>query len=324
VRRARGCCACLLVGLLITGCSTHRFARKSARETAEQLASQARAASDRGDAATAEYFLTAAVNTTPRDCEFRLELSELLMEHGSPEAATEHLRQVVALHPEDPRGYVRLARARYLQNDGAEAGQLVDKALELDPENPQAWLLRARLERDHQSDSRALAACYRVLTATPDQPDAQLLAAEIHLKNGNHEQASPLLRSLLDNASECPIQRASASRLLGRCYALEGRWGEAADALSAGLNDEHGSADDWYQVAYARYRSGDLDAAQLAVERALRLSPTNKEALLLSRDIAAKAVRTASAADDEARADVEWSQASTNRVVPAAAIVPAP
>ncbi|HTI51966.1 MAG TPA: tetratricopeptide repeat protein [Planctomycetaceae bacterium] len=315
---------CLTCTVLLAGCSSQRFARKHARETAEQLASQARAAADRGDSASAEYFLTAAVNTNPRDCEARLELSEMLLEHGSVAAATEHLRQLVEQHPDDSRGHVRLARVLYLQQDGAAAGELIDKALEIDPDNPQAWLVRARLERDHKSDYRALAACYRVLAVDPDQAEARLLAADIHLDHGNPQQASPLLRALLENPSECPIQRAEASWQLGRCYALEGRWNDAAATLSAAVRERDGTAADWYQVGYANYRAGDLDTARSAVTAALRIAPSNAEALSLSRLLEARAVRTAGAIDDGSPVVHATSQASTASVAPSATIMSTP
>jgi tetratricopeptide (TPR) repeat protein len=302
--------------LLLVGCSSHRFARRNADETANQLATQARAAAHRGDAASAEYFLTAAVKTNPRDCEARLELSEMLEEHGSMAAATDHLRRLIKLNPDDPRGYTRLARVLYSQKEGGEAGKLVDKALELDPENAQAWMLRARLERDQQSDSRALAACYRVLAAAPEDAEARLLAAEIHLKQDNPKQASPLLRSVLDNESDCPRRRAEARWLLGRCYALEGRWHDAAETLSSAICDRQKNATDWYQVAYAHYRSGALAEARQSIDAALEIAPANAEALSLSRLLKARALKTATAEDGRPRSDDAISQVSATRAVP--------
>lgn len=297
------------------------MARKDVREQAEQLASQAREAADRGDAASAEHFMTRAVDTNPRDCDARLELSEMLMEHGGLPAATAHLRKIVKQNPDDPRGYVKLARALYLQDDRGGASQLVERALELDPQNEQAWLLQARLERDQGSDTRALAACYRVLATSPDNAEARLLAADIHLQTGNLTQATPLLRSLIDAGLDCPQQRNQAEWLLGRCYALEGRWDDAAAALSAAVHHRESSASDWYQVAYADYRAGDVAAARQAVHQSLRMAPSNAEALKLSRLLDARAARNAGADD---LAIGESTQASATRIVPAGAVMTAP
>jgi tetratricopeptide (TPR) repeat protein len=323
-RRVMLAIVCLACGVLCAGCSSGRLARKHARESAEQLASQARAAADRGDSTSAEYFLTAAVNTNPRDCDARLELSDMLLEHGSVAAATDHLRQLVEQHPDDPRGYVRLARVLAAQDERAAAGELIDKALELDPDNAKAWLVRARLERERKSDERALAACYRALTVDPDDAAARLLAADIHLDHGNPQQASPLLRALLERPSECPLQRAEASWQLGRCYALEERWSDAAATLSAAVRDREGTAADWYQVGYANYRAGDMKAARSAVSTALRIAPSNTEALSLARLLEAHAVRTAGGAEGDSPRISATSQASTASVGPARPVISAP
>jgi tetratricopeptide (TPR) repeat protein len=315
---------CLLSTWLPAGCSGSKLARRADRDTADQLTARARAAADKGDAASAEYFLTAAVDSNPRDCETRLELSEMLMEHGSLERATLQLRRLVEQNADDPRAHVRLARVLYLQRDKAEAREQVATALELDPENPQAWLLRARLERDAQSDSRALAACYKVLAALPDEPEARLLAAQIHVQRGNPQQASPLLRSLLNEASDCPLRRTEATWLLGQCYALEARWDEAAETLGSVISSRENSAADWYQLAYARYRSGDYEAARQAIGATLSLAPTNAEALQLARLLEGKRLRTVSAAEDDAPDSGSITHAAWTTTAPAIAALPAP
>jgi tetratricopeptide (TPR) repeat protein len=266
------------------GCSSQRAARIQGRETAEQLADRARAAADRGDKESAEVLLTAAVNHNPNDCETRLELSEMLLEHGSLAVATNHLRRLVDQNPDDPRAHVKLARALYLQQDVNGAERNVDRALELDPGNPQAWLLRARIENSRQNDSPALAACYRVLAADAEDLEAKLLAAEIHLRQGEARQTLPLARSVMDSGSSCPRQQATAAWLAGRCYAQDGRWSEAASALSAAIRERaKATAADWYQVAYAKYRAGDLPGSREAVQSALKIAPNDAESLALAR-----------------------------------------
>ncbi|MFN0056670.1 MAG: tetratricopeptide repeat protein [Planctomycetales bacterium] len=273
----------LAASLLFTGCASRRAAHNQSPESAEQLATRAREAADRGDAASAEVLLTAAVNSNPKDCETRLELSEMLVEHGSLAAATDHLRRVVEQNPEDPRGFVKLATTLSLQDDLSGAETMLARALELEPDNPQAWLLRARLEHRQQRDADALSACYRVLAVAPDEAEARLLAAQIHLQQGNSEQALPLLKSLVDRPSGCPRQQRAAAWLLGRCYAHEGRWNEAAAALSSAIHHRSGTSDDWYQVAYARYRADDLQGAREAVAASLKMAPSDAETLALSR-----------------------------------------
>ena len=289
---------CLLGSLLFTGCSSQRAARLQGRETAEQLADRARAAADRGDKESAEVLLTAAVNHNPKDCETRLELSDMLLEHGSLKSATDHLRQLVDENPDDPRAHVKLAKALYLQHELTGAESLVNRALELDPENPQAWLLRARIENSRQNDSAALAACYRVLAADSEELEARLLAAEIHLRQGESRQTLPLARAVLESSSSCPRQKSTASWLAGRCYAQDGRWAEAAMALSLAIRDRAKStASDWYQVAYAKYRAGDIAGSRQAVDAALKIAPDDSESLTLSRLLEAESMRKGNLSD---------------------------
>ncbi|MGQ0634927.1 MAG: tetratricopeptide repeat protein [Planctomycetaceae bacterium] len=254
------------------------MSRRNKPAQAEELARQARQAADRGDAASAEYLLAAAVATNPRDCETRLELSEMLLEHGSLPAATEHLRQVVADHPDDARGHVRLAQALYLQHDLVGAESQLTEATERDPAHPQAWLLTARIEHRRGRDKEALSACHRALSADPSLTAAQLLAAELHLALGHPEQATPLLRSLLEQRSSCATERADASWLLGLSYAREGRWNDAAGTLREAIAQREQSAADWYQLAYASYRAKDSSGASQAVDQALALAPRHAEA----------------------------------------------
>lgn len=298
----RCCCAGLAVSVVVTGCSVDKFVRRHRDESCEQLAERARDAAHRGDAASAESLLTAAVNRNPRDCEVRLELSEMLMEHGSLVAATEHLQRLVEQKPDDPQSNLRLARTLCLQDDYVGAVPLVDHVLDLDPENAEAWLLRAKIDNRGGHDGDSLAACYRVLAAAPEDTEARLLASEIHLRQDNSQQASPLLRSLLDSASCCPLQRAEAAWLLGGCYAQEGRWNDAAESLSAAATTRTMTAADWYQLGYARYRAHDLDSSRQAVESALSLAPDDPESLALLRLLDVTAVRTAAATLDQSTA----------------------
>src|SRR5947208_14782194 len=81
-------------------CSTQRQVATGRSETAEKLSEQARQARDRGDSQSAEYLLTAAVDRNPTDCETRLELSELLLAHGSCETAIAHLKRLISQNPD--------------------------------------------------------------------------------------------------------------------------------------------------------------------------------------------------------------------------------
>jgi Tfp pilus assembly protein PilF len=272
----------VLATLLATiGCTTHRPSTAGRSELAERLTEEARQARDRGDSRSAEYLLTSAVDHNPGDCETRLELAELLLAHGSYEAAELHLNRFIDQCPDDPRGYAGLAEIMFLRKRLREADELVEKTLELDPRQTRGLVLRGQIEHARHDDDRALEDLYYVLSLEADHNEAKLLIAEIHLQQGNAKLAAPLLRSVIDEAEPANSQRPAAEWLLGKCYACEERWSDAARELQAGMASRRGTAQDWTELAEAYWRSGDAVGAEMAVDKALRAAPTDPQALTL-------------------------------------------
>jgi predicted Zn-dependent protease len=250
-------------------------------ETAERLSAEARQAKIRGDAQSAEILLTEAVERNPSDCETRLELSELLLAHGSTQAAVVHLQKLIDQNPDDPRSFVGLAEAMLMQRNLPEAERLVAKALELDPRQTRGLLLRGKIEQSRGDDRRALSDYHELLANEPDHIEATMLVAGLHLRHGDGRVAAPLLRSIAENAEQDPQLRASAQWMLGRCYAQDSRWSDAAQALAAGMPSRPGTPDDWLELADACWRAGDLQKAHVAVEQALKRAPRDTRALAL-------------------------------------------
>jgi lipopolysaccharide biosynthesis regulator YciM len=250
-------------------------------ETAERLSAEARQAKVRGDSQSAEHLLTEAVERNPSDCETRLELSEMLLAHGSSEAAIVHLQKLVEQNPDDPRSYVGLAEGMFMQRNLPEADRLVAKALELDPRQTRGLLLRGKIEQTRGSDQRALDAYYEVLAGEPDHIEATMLVARLHLRHGDGRLAAPLLRSVVESPEQEAPLRGHANWLLGRCYAQDGRWSDAARALAGGVSSRKGTTEDWLELADACWRGGEPQQAHAAVEQALRRAPTNPQAMAL-------------------------------------------
>jgi len=287
--------ACLALG----GCSGHRPSVTGRSETAERLSEQARQARDRGDVRSAEYLLAAAVEKNPGDSETRLELSQMLLENGRVEEAAEHFERLLEQSPGDPRGYVGLAEALYLKRNLSDADELLDRALEVDPRQTRGLLLRGKIEQARRHDERALDDFYQVLAFDPDQVEAKMLIAQLHLQQGDAKLAAPLVRSIIESAEPGNRQWADAQWLLGECYAHDGRWPDAARALEAGIASRQGSAGDWYLLADASWRAGDVRKAEAALAQALRLAPADTRALAL-RSAIQKQGRAAGSPGDSA------------------------
>jgi cytochrome c-type biogenesis protein CcmH/NrfG len=274
---------CLVVAFAcaIAGCALRRPAATGRSETTERLSEQARQARERGDRREAESLLAAAVERNPGDDEMRLELAELQLENGSPENAADHLQKLIRRNPDDPRPCVGLAEARYQQQKLGEADQLVDRALELDPRQIRAHLLRGKIEQAQGNNRRAVEDYYQVLAFEPDHIEAKMLLAELHFQQGDARHAAPLLRSIIETAEATNPQRGRAQWLLGECYARDGRWSDAARALGAGIASRRASHRDWYELADACRRSGDIRDAEQALAQALRLAPGDPQLLAL-------------------------------------------
>ena len=104
-----------------------------------------------------------------------------------------------------------------------------------------------------------------------------MLIAALHLQQGEGQLAAPLLRSIIDSGDAAAGRRNRAQWLLGQCYSAEGRWSDAARALGAGIAGR-GDARDWYDLANACWRAGDLRGADLALRQSLILAPTSPAA----------------------------------------------
>lgn len=275
---------CLLACLLLcvgSGCARGRPGWGRSRDTAARLTEQARQAGDRGDSKSAEILLAEAVRSDPRDCEARIELSELLLEHGSLDAAEEHLRQVVSQTPGDPRGFVRLAETQFLKGDYAAAELALSRALEIDPRHLNGLLLRGRLSEMRQQNDAAIESYFELLSVDPNHVGARMRIASIHFRENRLEQAAPLLRDIMGSVDATETQQSHAAWMLGMVYTRKERWEDAAETLEIALRARNcGSAQaaDWYQLAYAHYRSGHPAEAAAANARALQLAPQHSGA----------------------------------------------
>ena len=171
--------------------------------------------------------------------------------HGNLEAAELHLNKFINQCPDDSRGYVGLAEVMFLRKRLREADELLEKAVELEPRQTRGLLLRGKIEHARHDDERSLEDLYQVLALEVDHTETKLLIAEIHLQQGNAKLAAPLLRSVIDDAEPANPQRAAAAWLLGKCYANDERWSDAARELEAGMASRRGSALDWNELAEA-------------------------------------------------------------------------
>lgn len=277
----------IIAGLVLAclpGCQG-KGKKEAAQRELNRLVDQAHSAAEQGDVWQAERLLSAAVEADPSDCETRLQLSELLQEHGSLADAVAHLQRAAEQNPEDPRAFVLLAQILFEQGQIDAADQHAERALALDPHLIKAILLRGQIAERKGDQDVALRSYYEALAIEPDRPEPRYLAARQLYERGSADQAAPLLRRLLEESSACGRHEGDAWWLLGQCYARQERWHDAAYALAAGIEQRDPSGSDWRDLAYAQFRAGELQAARSSLGMALKLSPADPDVNTLRRAV---------------------------------------
>ncbi|MCA9115687.1 MAG: tetratricopeptide repeat protein [Planctomycetaceae bacterium] len=268
----------------LTGCAwVDAFVQREPVES-RQLAAMAAEAERTRPGAAEELLLLRGLRENPRDQDLRLQLADLLLEQDRAGEAVEQLEQVIATSSNDADARVRLARACRLTGQQTDARRHVDAALSIDPSHPQALLLQGEFAAESGRISDALEAYHHVLAVDSSNVTARLRIASLLLRSERCDQAAPLLRSVC--ASDCVTgeESAQARWLLGLAYGHEQRWTDAVHVLSSAIIErgETATADDWYRVAYARYRAGDREQSWDAVRQALDLQPDHINSLALA------------------------------------------
>jgi tetratricopeptide (TPR) repeat protein len=271
----------LLLGLI--GCVAPRQATVSSAKVlaARELAEQALDAEERGDVAGAESLLEDAIRSNPLDCETRLHLSELLLKHGDLQTATQHLEQLAAQNPDDPRIYFRLAQTEYLLRHTDRTQNWLSRGLELDPDNEEGLLLSGRLAEGRGSRDVAVETYMHVLDVAPESSRARLRLAALLNEAQQPERAAPHARRVLDSDSACPLEIAEANWILGESYVLLGREAEGVELMARAASGRSMSADSWHELALLQTRLGQWQPADASVSRALALNPDREESLTL-------------------------------------------
>lgn len=266
------------------GCQWKGKKEATHRETT-RLVDQAHDAAQQGDVGRAEQLLAAAVEADPTDCEIRLQLSELLQEHGSLPGAIAHLEEAIDQSPDDPRAHVLLSQILFEQKQYDAADAHAKRALEIDPHLVQAHLLHGQIEGQRGDGESATASFFEALSIDPHESKSRFLAARQLYMNGSGDQAAPMLRRLIEESPICGEHAGETWWLLGRCYADQGRWRDAAQAMASGIELREASGTDWRELALVQYRAGEMQAARSSLALALKLAPGDPDSQSLRKAI---------------------------------------
>jgi FkbM family methyltransferase len=120
-----------------------------------------------------------------------------------------------------------------------------------------------------------------LLDARAQDEEAQYLLAQIVFRQGRFQEAIERMRAVL----EIDPARASYNNDYGVMLAAVGRWGEALAAHEMATVLDRNDADARFNLALARFRSGDEKGARQDLEQALMMRPGMPEALALEGEL---------------------------------------
>jgi adenylate cyclase len=188
--------------------------------------------------------------------------------------------EIIALDPEYPKGYIRLAfvltmdaifgRTDSPQQAIARALELVDKAIDLDPEEGYAYALRGVILVQMRQYEKALAEVEKALSLSPNQLGVLNESATVLARAGKPEEAVPLIEKAF-RYNPFPVYGAFLTA--GGIYNLVGQYDKAAEMLGKAIQKEPQSYIAYVFYAISNSLLGREEEARSSVRELLRLNP---------------------------------------------------
>jgi tetratricopeptide (TPR) repeat protein len=273
---------------LLSGCALSQSSLDDSliQSQSQRLVDRSRQAEERGDLNSAKRLLEYVAELNSEDAGIARQLARLQFESGESQRAIEGLRYAVTKNPRDTEAFVELSRILMQQNRYPEANQTLMAALKLDPNHIDALMLSGSWEERHTRTTLAMETYHRVLGLDPDHVEAKLRIALLQMNSGAFDRAAPTFRWICQSDRADNAKQTEAYWSLGILYGLQGRWSDAVDSLSAALSKrETVSADDWYRLAYGRYKAGDNSGAVRDLQTALRNDPNHAASLAMAANL---------------------------------------
>ena len=222
---------------------------------------------------------------------------------------------------------IRIAMLYFVVNNRSRAHQVIDEVLARDPRNGQALTMKARLLLADGKTPEALEAVKQAIMVDPRLADAQLALARVQLALHDVEEARKAFNDTVEAGPELAAGPARASELHHRNRneidtaiqfaenAIKTNPGNLAARLSLVRalmvrDEDHARAEQELKIVLTRHpdspraqsmlaqtllRRNDLNAAQLAFEKQLKLDPQSVEAVtgLVAIDLTRKRLNEA-------------------------------
>lgn len=199
--------------------------------------------------------------------------------------ASRWLQKSAELKP-DPHTFHALGDAYFLNEQWQQAHDAFQKAVELKPDKRESWVRLAQTDIRLESPADAHAAAARAKALDPNKPDAMRVDADAFSAEGDYDKALDELRKAeplgndqdKKNLAEQQVQIAQlklrkVKRMKAQESVIADSEGLLAHALEFTTRVQPPSAQLYRDLADARLASGDLQAAEDALDQAAKLDP---------------------------------------------------
>lgn len=244
----------------------------------QAVSQSAQSAIDRGDYGEARELLGRLIAEDPGSAEAYHRLGLVCEAEQSWAAAEQAYRKSLELEPDYVDAMIGLGRLRTRMGQPELALVALDEAVDLDPSRPDAQVDRGKALEAIGRRDESLAAYYRALDIAPDTPDALFRVAAAQLARGRAESALARIDQLIElrpTDPEVHYRRGQALLELGQLP-------EAMAELDLAASQLTQRPDVLYDLAVARERSHQPEAALEAANQALAIAPQHAAARELS------------------------------------------
>lgn len=201
-----------------------------------------------------------------------LGLAEMLLRMRRYDAAGERIRRAVRLHPDDPRGHFLAGRRFFEIGKLNEAYVALKRVVELDGAFPRAHLMLARLAARHDDIAGVRSQCRAEMMRRPDRPDTLRELGDLLLDVGDLEHAAACFRRLVAVVPD--DSRAWQNLGVAECWRGELMQGVVASRRAIKLDPTNLQAVNNLALAFLEMR--ELDAAGKVIADGLTIDPRHK------------------------------------------------
>lgn len=296
--RARLALTCLC--FVLAGCQTLR--RQPVAEnmlSSRQISMRGIDASQRGRWDEAEAAFRSAIERCPDYDRAHAGYAEALWQRGERDQAIAHQQRAVQLSGGDPEMTTRLGRMHLEQGEHAVAEHRAEQALRGNKELAVAWRLRGDVMRERGDLDDAIGCYHRALAIQAFYPEVQLALADTYQMQDRPQRALATLEVLTERYGPGKIPSEICERQ-GMAQKSLGRLEDAARSLLA-AGSYADSPEIAFQLAEVQCQLGDLPAARLTVNAALRNSPNDSRLASLAAEIDRRQQRMAAQVFNESR-----------------------